>query len=269
MTKTQRVGYLVLLVMCSILLWMPLESNIGQQLTKMLTVTLSVYAVLRGLNAVISMAQGTELAIEPMGVGVTLTPGELLDPLNDMIEQISTVLLVASASIGIQKIILNLSDIELLRWVLAGISIVAMLFVAIKSISPSKQRSVIRLIFILTLLRLVVPAMVLTSNMMQTWLEAERHDSIAVLVSTEGDVRTLNTATTSDQNSGWFESLTAKLKLTDLFTSIKAKTDNAVTAAVYILAEFVLVFIFVPLLFIGIVYTLLMGRLSGRKLTKT
>jgi hypothetical protein len=72
---------------------MPLESNIGQQLTNMLTVTLSVYAVLRGLNAVISMAQGTELAIKPMGVGVTLTPGELLDPLNDMIEQVSSVLL--------------------------------------------------------------------------------------------------------------------------------------------------------------------------------
>lgn len=264
MTKTQRISYLVLLVLCSVLLWMPLESNIGQQLTKMLTVTLSVYAVLRGLNAVISMAQGTELAIEPMGVGVTLTPGELLDPLNDMVEQVSTVLLVASASIGIQKIILNLSDIELLRWVLAGISIIATLFVAIKSISPSKQKSVMRLILILTLLRLVVPAMVLTSNMMQTWLEVERQDSISVLISTESEVRALNT-TVNDQDSGWFDSLKAKLKLTDFFTSIKAKTDSAVTAAVYILAEFVLVFIFIPLLFIGIAYKLLVSRLGRHK----
>lgn len=260
MTKIQRISYLILLVLCTVLLWMPLESNIGQQLTKMLTVTLSVYAVLRGLNAVISMAQGTELAIEPMGVGVTLTPGELLDPLNDMIEQVSTVLLVASASIGIQKIILNLTDIELLRWVLAGISIIAVVFIAIKSISPSKQKSVMRLIFILTLLRLAVPAMVLTSNMMQTWLETERQESISVLVSTESDVRELNTAATNDQDPGWFKSLTAKLKLTDVFSLIKTKTDNAVTAAVYILAEFVLVFIFIPLLFIGIAYKLLLGR---------
>lgn len=265
MTKTQRICYLVLLVLCTVLLWMPLESNIGQQLTNMLTVTLSVYAVLRGLNAVISMAQGTELAIEPMGVGMTLTPGELLDPLNDMIEQVSTVLLVASASIGIQKIILSLSDIELLRWVLAGISIIAMFFVAIKSISPSKQKSVMRLIFILTLLRLAVPAMVLTSNMMQKWLETERQDSITVLISTESDVRALNTTTESEQDSGWFKSLTAKLKLTNLFTLIKSKTDNAVTAVVYILAEFVLVFIFIPLLFIGIVYKLLVRRQSGHK----
>ena len=264
MTKTQRVCYLVLLVVCGVLLWMPLESNIGQQLASMLTVTLSVYAVLRGLNAVISMAQGTELAIEPMGVGMTLTPGELLDPLNDMVEQVSTVLLVASASIGIQKIILDLSDIELLRLVLDGISVIAILLVAIKSVSLITQKSVIKLIFILTLLRLVVPTMVLTSNMMQTWLETERQESILVLVSTESDVRALNTATADDQDSGWFESLTAKLKLTNLFTVIKTKTDNAVTAVVYILAEFVLVFILIPVLFIGIAYKLLVGRLSRR-----
>tara|TARA_R110002049_G_scaffold209651_1_gene380562 strand:+ start:1640 stop:2335 length:696 start_codon:yes stop_codon:yes gene_type:complete len=230
----------------------------------MLTVTLSVYAVLRGLNAVISMAQGTELAIEPMGVGLTLTPGELLDPLNDMIEQVSTVLLVASASIGIQKIILDLSDIELFRWVLAGISVIAILVVSFKSISVTKQKSVIRLILVLTLLRLVVPTMVLTSNMMQTWLESERQDSISVLISTENDVRALNTATANDQDSGWFESLTSKLKLTKVFTSIKSKTDNTVTAVVYILAEFVLVFILIPVLFIGIAYKLLVGRLSHR-----
>jgi len=263
-TKTQRTCYCVLLVVCSVLLWMPLESNIGQQLTSMLTVTLSVYAVLRGLNAVISMAQGTELAIEPMGVGVTLTPGELLDPLNDMIEQVSTVLLVASASIGIQKIILDLSDINIFRWVLAGISLMAILFVAIKSISVFKQKSVIRLVLVLTLLRLVVPTMVLTSNMMQTWLESQRQDSISVLISTENEVRALNKATASNQDAGWFESLTAKLKLTNIFTSIKSKTDNVVTAAVYILAEFVLVFIFIPVLFVGIAYKLILGRLSRR-----
>lgn len=262
MTKTQRIYYLALLVVCGVLLWLPLESNIGQQLTNMLTVTLSVYAVLRGLNAVISMAQGTELAIEPMGVGMTLTPGELLDPLNDMIEQVSTVLLLASASIGIQKIILNVSDIEVLRWVLAGISIIAILVVAIKSVSLTKQKSVIRLILVLTLLRFVVPSMVLASNMMQTWLASERQESISVLISTENEVRELNRATASDQDSGWFESLTAKFKLTNVFTLIKSKTDNAVTATVYILAEFVLVFILIPLLFMGIAYKLILGRLS-------
>ncbi|HEC72775.1 MAG TPA: hypothetical protein ENI26_00190, partial [Methylophaga aminisulfidivorans] len=76
----------------------------------MLLITLSVFALARGLNGVISVAQGTELSVEPMGVGVTLTPGQILDPLNDMVEQFSTVLLIASASLGIQKIVLFLGD---------------------------------------------------------------------------------------------------------------------------------------------------------------
>ena len=99
MVRKAQLTPLILLTICSVLLFLPLESNIGQELTTMLKVTLSVYAVLRGLNAVISTAQGTELSIEPMGVGLTLTPGEILDPLNDLIEQVSTVLLFASASI--------------------------------------------------------------------------------------------------------------------------------------------------------------------------
>ena len=63
----------------------------------------------RALNAVISVIQGTEISIEPMGVGMTLTPGEALDPINDLIERFSMVMLASSTSIGIQKIFLQIS----------------------------------------------------------------------------------------------------------------------------------------------------------------
>ncbi|MBT8449478.1 MAG: hypothetical protein KJO69_07305, partial [Gammaproteobacteria bacterium] len=48
---------------------------------------LTTYAIARGLNGVISVAQGTEVAIQPVGVGVTFTPGQILDPINDLIER--------------------------------------------------------------------------------------------------------------------------------------------------------------------------------------
>jgi hypothetical protein len=90
--RTQIIAVLLMLL-CLILALIPFESNAGAQLGHMLRITLTVYAIARGLNAVISAAQGTELSIEPMGVGLTLTPGEILDPLNDLIEQFSSVLL--------------------------------------------------------------------------------------------------------------------------------------------------------------------------------
>jgi len=50
---------------------------------------LITYAVARGLNGLISVAQGTEISVEPVGVGMTFTPGQILDPVNDLIEQFS------------------------------------------------------------------------------------------------------------------------------------------------------------------------------------
>lgn len=60
------------------------------------------FAVARTLNGVISVAQGTELAFQPAGVGVVVTAGEILDPLNDLIEQFSWLTLLAATSLGAQ-----------------------------------------------------------------------------------------------------------------------------------------------------------------------
>ena len=48
------------------------------------------------------MAQGTEVAIQPVGVGVSLSIGEVLDPLNDLIERFSGLALLAAVSLGLQ-----------------------------------------------------------------------------------------------------------------------------------------------------------------------
>jgi hypothetical protein len=67
---------------------------------------LTTFAAARALNAVISVAQGTELAVQPAGVGVTLAPGQVLDPVNDLVEQFSTLMLMASAAFGAQRVLI-------------------------------------------------------------------------------------------------------------------------------------------------------------------
>jgi hypothetical protein len=66
---------------------------------------LAAFAVARALNGVISVAQGTELALQPVGVGVTLTVGEVLDPLNDLVENFAWLALLASVSLGTQMLL--------------------------------------------------------------------------------------------------------------------------------------------------------------------
>jgi hypothetical protein len=75
---------------------------------------LITFGIARGLNGVISVAQGTEIAVQPAGVGLNFTPGQILDPINDLVEQFSWVMLASSASLGIQKVLLAISATQLM-----------------------------------------------------------------------------------------------------------------------------------------------------------
>ncbi len=69
---------------------------------------LYTFAVARGVNGVISVVQNTAVSVSPAGVGVSLAAGEILDPVNDLVERFSWVMLVSSTSLGIQKIMSSL-----------------------------------------------------------------------------------------------------------------------------------------------------------------
>jgi hypothetical protein len=61
-----------------------------------------IYATARGINALVSALQGTELDMWL----VTFSVGELLDPVNDMIERFSGVMTWAVTALAIQKLLL-------------------------------------------------------------------------------------------------------------------------------------------------------------------
>ncbi len=63
----------------------------------------AIYATARGINAIVSVLQGTEMN----AFVITFTIGELLDPVNDLIERFSGVMLIALGSLALQKILLE------------------------------------------------------------------------------------------------------------------------------------------------------------------
>jgi hypothetical protein len=95
---------LLAMILCS---WFALlDEPASQRIDAGLKRALISFATARTLNAVISVAQGTEVAIQPMGVGVTLTPGQLLEPVNDLVEKFASLMLAACVAFGIQKILI-------------------------------------------------------------------------------------------------------------------------------------------------------------------
>ncbi|MCW8908542.1 MAG: hypothetical protein OQL28_14960 [Sedimenticola sp.] len=118
---------------------------------------LLVFAVSRGLNGVISVAQGTEVAVEPAGIGVNFKPGEILDPVNDLVERFSWVMLASSAFFGIQQVLLDVMAsrlFTLLTMAAAGVLLWTVL-------RPTRRlgtgrRNLCRLALLLLILRLSV-----------------------------------------------------------------------------------------------------------------
>jgi len=72
--------------------------------TESITAATLAYATTRGVNAVVSVVKGSHLELAPAGVGISIAAGQILDPIDDMTERLSSMLVVAIASIGIQKL---------------------------------------------------------------------------------------------------------------------------------------------------------------------
>src|SRR5512138_1985025 len=112
MSTTQRWGRGVLAVVVAALIalaWIaPAENPAHEQVDAGLQRALVSFATARALNAVISLAQGTEVALHPAGFGINLSIGETLDPVNDLVERFAELMLVASVAFGVQKVLLTI-----------------------------------------------------------------------------------------------------------------------------------------------------------------
>ena len=120
------------------------------------------WATARALNAAISVAQGTEVALEPGGVGVVFAPGEVLDPVNDLVEQFSTLMLAASVSFGVQRALLGIGAHAAVS---AALSVAALAWGAWRWRRRRAPPWLARLLLVLLLVRFAVPAMALGGDL--------------------------------------------------------------------------------------------------------
>jgi len=67
------------------------------------------YATCRVINASVSIIKDSTLQLEPAGVGISLAVGQALDPIDDMAERLSDVLVTAITSLGVQKLAYEIS----------------------------------------------------------------------------------------------------------------------------------------------------------------
>lgn len=153
---------------------------------------LLTFGTARALDAVISAAQGTEIALSPAGMGVTLSAGELLDPLNDLVEQFATIVLLAATSLGMQAIALRISA----WWGITALLVVAAGVWTWLQWHPARRPEVARMarraLVIVLALRFAVPAVTLASYwVFDVFLAPEQEAALEVLETTREEVGAL------------------------------------------------------------------------------
>lgn len=153
------------------------DRNGREYLNQSMTRTLVTFGMARALNGVISVAQGTEVAIEPAGVGVNFAPGQILDPVNDMVERFSWVMLSASASLGLQQLLSELSEWLPVTLIYAASGAALLLILLFYERTSEGVRSfVLRLFILLTIARFLIPAVSFTAEAIHTGFLEPRYD---------------------------------------------------------------------------------------------
>ena len=215
---------LVLMVASS---WLnPFDSIAIEKVDAGLKRALISFASARTLNAVVSVIQGTDLSFEPGGVGVKLAPGQALDPINDMIEKFSNLMLAASVSFGIQHVLLSIGGHWLMSVALTSAAILWIVFFFRRAAIPLP---VTKLLVITIVLRFAVPAVTMgTEILFQNFLVNDYSTSQKIIEASTTDAKKIMPQSALPVNAGIWD----KMKnLTSQDFNVAAKIEGLIKAA--------------------------------------
>jgi len=165
---------------------------------------LVTFGITRTLNGVISVAQGTEVAIEPAGVGINFAPGEILDPVNDLVERFSWVMLTASASLGLQKLLLELFEWSPVTIIYAGSGLILLVMILLhRRVSGGVLNFFVRIFVMLTIVRFLLPVLSVSAEVIhEGFLQTKYDAAITSLEKSGDDLGYLNSQGLSVSDSG-------------------------------------------------------------------
>lgn len=228
---------------------------------------LVTFAVARTLNGVISMAQGTEVAVQPAGVGVNLAPGELLDPVNDLVESFSAVMLYASVALGTQKLLLGITDG---LWLSLLLLIGALCYVGLALRQSGHARWVGRWLLAFWLLRFAVPLITLgTETAFALFLQPEYDRSSAELSGATERMASLQAESTQtppdegllDRAGRWLGDAVSSVDVSARLEALQLAATDAIANMINLIVVFLLQTVMIPSALLWLAWNLVRRRL--------
>jgi len=256
----------VVIILAITLSWLPaLNITAKEHIDAGLQRSLVSFATARALNAAISAAQGTEAAFQPLGVGITLTPGQVLDPLNDLVETFSDLMLLASVAFGVHKILLAIGSEIVVAGLVTG---VGLLWLALRLTRDTVPPILSNVLLILLLIRFAVPAMVITSDVLFDHFLADTYkgsqqlldDSSNALPDVDVENAQLTNNVVEDEPEKILASILGSFTLPNItipknpVQSIKQKAAESVSHIIDVIVVFILHVLVIPVLALWMFY---------------
>ena len=251
---------MALMVACS---WfVPLESVANQQVDAGLKRALISFATARALNAVISVVQGTEVAVQPAGVGINFAPGQILDPVNDLVEQFAQLMLVASVAFGVEKVLISMGA----HWAISLLLTVTAIAWAYGYLRHSASPIwLTRVLVILLMTRFAMPLVIIGSDQLfREFLAADYQSSRQVIEIASEQITKLNAAVApapEEQSlvgkiTGWV-SRNADIK--PHLESLKQAVEQTTERIIRLMVIFLLQTLVLPVLLLWMLWGILRG----------
>jgi len=262
MCKKNKIIITFVAVALVLLAHLKLLDDVGLAHTeKGLNRALVTYGVSRGLNGIISVVQGTEVAIEPVGVGMTFTPGQILDPVNDLIERFSTLVLVSGTAFGVQRVLLDVVSSDIFS-ILIGLNLLMMICLMWFSKTRTQAISVLvyRCALVLLIIRFSIPLTAIAGeNFYHYFLQQQYQSSSQQLLSTTDQLRDIQAQTEPkleeaskdksffDSARELYQSASNKLDMQKHIDDFKVAAENISEHAIKLMVVFIFQTMILPL----------------------
>ncbi|WP_027709176.1 hypothetical protein [Zooshikella ganghwensis] len=252
----------IIILLTSIAWIKPIDQSTDAIVTEHLKSAAVTFAAARLLNGAISVVQGTELSIEPVGIGLTFKAGEILDPVNDMVERFSWVMLASTTSLGIQKLLIQMISAQWFNIMLSTMAALLIFAIWIPRAIPRTQLWFTKLFSLLIVVRFALTIVVLANHLLQVHFLAEQQqqatEHLQMTTQAIEDFQQQHMEA-SQEDKSFMDSLrdrwnqvSQQLNPSKQFEALHAKANQAIEDMMLLIASFLLQTVLLPLLFLWV-----------------
>ncbi len=231
----------------------PMDAPAMAQVDAGLKRALVSFASARTLNGLLSVVQAAQVDIQPAGIGVTLSPGQLLAPVNELVRHFADLMLLACIAFGVQKVLISISGYWMVS---AALTVVALAWGAFQVRRGCSPRWLSRALVVVLMLRFAMPlALLATDALSQKFLEADYAAAQSAIDATNAEASKTKAAEpqASDDKSwlpklpNWIPSLQ---EVKDRFARMKLAVEQSTEHIVKLMVVFLLQTLLLPLLLV-------------------